>query len=170
MTRRELAGLGAALLATGLRAAESDFPSRNIDFIITKAPGGGFDSLVRIVSTPEEETCQAVRTFLADDSHPAFGVAESHQIFSHQAKADRRTIVRGDFAGQQRGQPVTPEVVARRRPWTGLREQLIFFARQHLTQSIPIPEESGRYGVIQMEAVADTTGVPFGNVTIKVTG
>jgi len=72
MTRRELAGLGAVLLATGLRAEESDFPSRNIDFIITKAPGGGFDSLVRIVS-PRIEKFLPRKVNVVPDNIPAGG-------------------------------------------------------------------------------------------------
>jgi len=51
--RMFLAGVsaGAPLLAGGTRAwaADSNFPSKNIDFIIPKSPGGGFDNLVRVV-------------------------------------------------------------------------------------------------------------------------
>jgi len=57
ITRRDLSRLAGALLITRLRAADSDIPARNIDFIIPKAPGGGFDSLVRVISPRLEKFC-----------------------------------------------------------------------------------------------------------------
>ncbi len=53
MTRRGFSCLAAAFAAKALDA-DSGYPSRSIDFIIPKAPGGGFDSLVRMISPPFE--------------------------------------------------------------------------------------------------------------------
>jgi tripartite-type tricarboxylate transporter receptor subunit TctC len=60
ITRRDLmisAGLAApALLAPRkVNAAPSDFPNKNIQFVIPYAPGGGFDIYVRVVTPVMEK-------------------------------------------------------------------------------------------------------------------
>jgi tripartite-type tricarboxylate transporter receptor subunit TctC len=60
---------GAALTLAG---AETDYPSRNIDFIIPKAPGGGFDALVRLIS-PGLEKHLPHKTNVVPDNIPAGG-------------------------------------------------------------------------------------------------
>src|SRR3954454_21860686 len=51
-TRREVLGWSVAALAAsvGTGRAASDYPARNIQFIIPYAPGGGFDSYVRFIA------------------------------------------------------------------------------------------------------------------------
>jgi tripartite-type tricarboxylate transporter receptor subunit TctC len=55
VTRRELiasAGIAASAILTSSRAfaAAADYPSKNIQFIIPYAPGGGFDVYVRVIA------------------------------------------------------------------------------------------------------------------------
>jgi tripartite-type tricarboxylate transporter receptor subunit TctC len=59
VSRREFvsAGIGASFILAprGASAASSGFPSKNIQFIIPYAPGGGFDSYVRFISPVMEQ-------------------------------------------------------------------------------------------------------------------
>lgn len=72
MTRREFAMLSGALLSVPVLSADAGFPARNIDFIITKAPGGGFDSLVRLIS-PRLEKYLPRKVNVLPDNIPAGG-------------------------------------------------------------------------------------------------
>ena len=72
LTRRDVSRLAGALLVAQLRAANPGFPSRNIDFIIPKAPGGGFDSLVRVIAPPLENYLPR-KVHVIPDNIPAGG-------------------------------------------------------------------------------------------------
>lgn len=107
--RTFLAGASAAapLLASGSlawAAADSDFPSKNIDFIIPKAPGGGFDSLVRVV-VPAMEKFLPHKVNVVPDNVPAGGGGKGiTQLY--RSKPDGYTIgtvdLPGSFVLQQR--------------------------------------------------------------------
>lgn len=71
LTRRGFSCL-AVSLAAKLSKADSAYPTRSIDFIIPKAPGGGFDSLVRIISAPLERSLPR-KVNIVPDNIPAGG-------------------------------------------------------------------------------------------------
>jgi tripartite-type tricarboxylate transporter receptor subunit TctC len=97
ITRRDLSWLAGALLITRLRAADSDFPARNIDFIIPKAPGGGFDSLVRVIS-PRLEKYLPHKVAVVADNIPAGGGGKGiSQLY--RSKPDGYTIGVVDIPG-----------------------------------------------------------------------
>src|SRR5215469_1447289 len=106
--RMFLSGAGAAapLLAGSANAwaADSSFPSRNIDFIIPKSPGGGFDNLVRVV-VPAMEKFLPHKANVVPDNVPAGGGGKGiTQLY--RSKPDGYTIgavdLPGSFVLQQR--------------------------------------------------------------------
>jgi tripartite-type tricarboxylate transporter receptor subunit TctC len=106
--RMFLAGASAAapLLAGSTRAwaADSTFPSKNIDFIIPKSPGGGFDNLVRVV-VPAMERFLPHKVNVVPDNIPAGGGGKGiTQLY--RSKPDGYTIgavdLPGSFVLQQR--------------------------------------------------------------------
>jgi tripartite-type tricarboxylate transporter receptor subunit TctC len=85
-------------------AADADFPERNIDFIIPKAPGGGFDNLVRVIA-PSLEKSLPHKVSVVPDNIPAGGGGKGvGQLY--RAKPDGHTIglidIPGSFILQQR--------------------------------------------------------------------
>jgi tripartite-type tricarboxylate transporter receptor subunit TctC len=89
------------VLATGtvasLFAADSDFPGRNIDFIIPKAPGGGFDNLVRVIA-PALEKYLPRKVNVVPDNIPAGGGGKGiGQLY--RARPDGYTIGAVDLPG-----------------------------------------------------------------------
>jgi tripartite-type tricarboxylate transporter receptor subunit TctC len=102
VTRRSFV-LTAGAVASAF-AADSDFPSRNIDFIIPKAPGGGFDNLVRVIA-PALEKYLPHKVNVVPDNIPAGGGGKGiGQLY--RAKPDGYTIgavdLPGSFILQQR--------------------------------------------------------------------
>jgi tripartite-type tricarboxylate transporter receptor subunit TctC len=96
MTRRGFSSLVAASLAQVLNA-DSGFPSRNIDFIIPKAPGGGFDSLVRMISPPFERALPH-KVAVVPDNIPAGGGGKGvSQLY--RSKPDGYTLGAVDIPG-----------------------------------------------------------------------
>jgi tripartite-type tricarboxylate transporter receptor subunit TctC len=86
------AGAVAPLLAT-----DSDFPGRNIDFIIPKAPGGGFDNLVRVIA-PALEKYLPRKVNVVPDNIPAGGGGKGiGQLY--RARPDGYTIGAVDIPG-----------------------------------------------------------------------
>jgi tripartite-type tricarboxylate transporter receptor subunit TctC len=83
--------------ARSLLAADGDFPGRNIDFIIPKAPGGGFDNLVRVIA-PALEKYLPRRVNVVPDNIPAGGGGKGiGQLY--RAKPDGYTIGAVDIPG-----------------------------------------------------------------------
>ena len=109
ITRRHFSGsAGAALSALAwpvhVFAAEADFPERNIDFIIPKAPGGGFDNLVRVIA-PSLEKSLPHKVSVVPDNIPAGGGGKGiGQLY--RSKPDGHTLglidIPGSFILQQR--------------------------------------------------------------------
>jgi len=96
MTRRGFSGIAVASLAATLRA-DSGYPLRNIDFIIPKAPGGGFDSLVRIISPPFERALPH-KVSVVPDNIPAGGGGKGvSQLY--RSKPDGYTLGAVDIPG-----------------------------------------------------------------------
>jgi tripartite-type tricarboxylate transporter receptor subunit TctC len=95
VTRRSFlltAGATASILA-----ADSDFPGRNIDFIIPKAPGGGFDNLVRVIA-PALEKYLPHKVNVVPDNIPAGGGGKGiGQLY--RARPDGYTIGAVDIPG-----------------------------------------------------------------------
>src|SRR6202140_1099979 len=102
VTRRSFV-LTAGAVASAL-AADADFPGRNIDFIIPKAPGGGFDNLVRVIA-PSLEKSLPHKVSVVPDNVPAGGGGKGiGQLY--RSKPDGHTIglidIPGSFILQQR--------------------------------------------------------------------
>src|ERR1700686_4197365 len=95
VTRRSF--LFAAGATAPLLAAESDFPGRNIDFIIPKAPGGGFDSLVRVIA-PVVEKYLPHKVNIVPDNIPAGGGGKGISQLC-RSKPDGYTIGAVDIPG-----------------------------------------------------------------------
>lgn len=97
ITRRSFSGVTAAWLAAKALHADSGYPSRNIDFIIPKAPGGGFDSLVRIISPPFEKSLPR-KVSVVPDNIPAGGGGKGvSQLY--RSKPDGYTLGAVDIPG-----------------------------------------------------------------------
>jgi tripartite-type tricarboxylate transporter receptor subunit TctC len=78
-------------------AADADFPGRNIDFIIPKAPGGGFDNLVRVIA-PALEKYLPRKVNVVPDNIPAGGGGKGiGQLY--RARPDGYTIGAVDIPG-----------------------------------------------------------------------
>jgi tripartite-type tricarboxylate transporter receptor subunit TctC len=78
-------------------AADSEFPGRNIDFIIPKAPGGGFDNLVRVIA-PALEKFLPRKVNVVPDNIPAGGGGKGiGQLY--RARPDGYTIGAVDIPG-----------------------------------------------------------------------
>jgi tripartite-type tricarboxylate transporter receptor subunit TctC len=83
--------------ARSLLAADADFPARNIDFIIPKAPGGGFDNLVRVIA-PALEKYLPHKVNVVPDNIPAGGGGKGiGQLY--RARPDGYTIGAVDLPG-----------------------------------------------------------------------
>jgi tripartite-type tricarboxylate transporter receptor subunit TctC len=83
--------------AASILAADSDFPGRNIDFIIPKAPGGGFDNLVRVIA-PALEKYLPRKVNVVPDNIPAGGGGKGiGQLY--RARPDGYTIGAVDLPG-----------------------------------------------------------------------
>jgi tripartite-type tricarboxylate transporter receptor subunit TctC len=95
VTRRSFVLTAGAAAST--RAADSDFPGRNIDFIIPKAPGGGFDNLVRVIA-PALEKFLPRKVNVVPDNIPAGGGGKGiGQLY--RARPDGYTIGAVDIPG-----------------------------------------------------------------------
>jgi len=95
VTRRNFVLTAAA--ARSLLAADGDFPNRNIDFIIPKAPGGGFDNLVRVIA-PALEKYLPRKVNVIPDNIPAGGGGKGiGQLY--RARPDGYTIGAVDIPG-----------------------------------------------------------------------
>ncbi len=97
MTRRGFSRLAGASLAVRVWAADSAYPSRNIDFIIPKAPGGGFDSLVRMIAPPLEKSLPHKVNVIPDNIPAGGGGKGVAQLY--RAKADGYTLGAVDIPG-----------------------------------------------------------------------
>ena len=87
----------AAGAVRSILAADSDFPGRNIDFIIPKAPGGGFDNLVRVIA-PALEKYLPHKVNVVPDNIPAGGGGKGiGQLY--RARPDGYTIGAVDLPG-----------------------------------------------------------------------
>lgn len=83
--------------AASMLASDSDFPGRNIDFIIPKAPGGGFDNLVRVIA-PALEKYLPRKVNVVPDNIPAGGGGKGiGQLY--RARPDGYTIGAVDLPG-----------------------------------------------------------------------
>jgi len=83
--------------AASMLAADSDFPGRNIDFIIPKSPGGGFDNLVRVIA-PALEKFLPRKVNVVPDNIPAGGGGKGiGQLY--RARPDGYTIGAVDLPG-----------------------------------------------------------------------
>jgi len=88
---------GAAAASASLLAADADFPGRNIDFIIPKAPGGGFDNLVRVIA-PALGKYLPRKVNVVPDNIPAGGGGKGiGQLY--RARPDGYTIGAVDLPG-----------------------------------------------------------------------
>ena len=97
MTRRGFSRVAGASLAAKALNADSAYPSRNIEFIIPKAPGGGFDSLVRMISPPFERALPR-KVNVVPDNIPAGGGGKGvSQLY--RAKPDGYTLGAVDIPG-----------------------------------------------------------------------
>jgi tripartite-type tricarboxylate transporter receptor subunit TctC len=95
VTRRSFVLAAGAVRST--LAADSDFPGRNIDFIIPKAPGGGFDNLVRVIA-PALEKYLPHKVNVVPDNIPAGGGGKGiGQLY--RARPDGYTIGAVDLPG-----------------------------------------------------------------------
>lgn len=91
-------GTAASLVHPGTGwGADSDYPSRNIDFIIPKAPGGGFDSLVRVIA-PVVERYLPHKVNIVPDNIPAGGGGKGISQLC-RSKPDGYTIGAVDIPG-----------------------------------------------------------------------
>jgi len=99
LTRRELVAVGiAALLRDAIaRGAEAKFPTRNIQFIIPYAAGGGFDAYVRFVSPVMEQYLPARASIVPANIAAASGSRGISQLY--RAKPDGYTIGIFDLPG-----------------------------------------------------------------------
>ena len=99
LTRRELVAVGiAALLPDAIaRGAEAKFPTRNIQFIIPYAAGGGFDAYVRFVSPVMEQYLPARASIVPANIAAASGSRGISQLY--RAKPDGYTIGIFDLPG-----------------------------------------------------------------------
>ncbi len=94
VTRRTFVLTGVGSL---LAAADADFPNRNIDFIIPKSPGGGFDNLVRVIA-PALERYLPRKVNVVPDNIPAGGGGKGiGQLY--RARPDGYTIGAVDLPG-----------------------------------------------------------------------
>jgi len=97
LTRRGFSCVAAASLAARALHAASSYPSRNIEFIIPKAPGGGFDSLVRMISPPFERALPH-KVAVVPDNIPAGGGGKGvSQLY--RSKPDGYTLGAVDIPG-----------------------------------------------------------------------
>jgi tripartite-type tricarboxylate transporter receptor subunit TctC len=97
LTRRGFSYAAAASLAAKVSHADSGYPSRNINFIIPKAPGGGFDSLVRLISPPFERALPH-KVAVVPDNIPAGGGGKGvSQLY--RSKPDGYTLGAVDIPG-----------------------------------------------------------------------
>ena len=95
MTRRSFVLTASAV--GPLLAAGSDFPAGNIDFIIPKSPGGGFDNLVRVIA-PALEKYLPRKVNVVPDNIPAGGGGKGiGQLY--RARPDGYTIGAVDLPG-----------------------------------------------------------------------
>ena len=76
---------------------------------------------------PEPQGGAAMRTEFIDEADPAGAVAKPDQLFSEKLHAHRRAIRRRQFARMQRRDPVSPQYVAHRGPWSDSGHQLVVF-------------------------------------------
>src|ERR1700683_5006734 len=95
MTRRSFVLTTGA--ARSMLAADADFPGRNIDFIIPKAPGGGFDNLVRVIAPALEKYLSHKVNVVHDHIHAGGGGKGMWQLY--RAKPDGYTIGAVDIPG-----------------------------------------------------------------------
>src|ERR1700683_2240278 len=95
MTRRSFVLTTGA--ARSMLGADSDFPGRNIDFIIPKSPGGGFDNLVRVIA-PALEKYLPRKVNVVPDNIPAGGGGKGiGQLY--RSRPDGYTIGAVDLPG-----------------------------------------------------------------------
>src|SRR5207302_724351 len=98
LTRRELVAAGIAVLVPTMgRGAEPKFPTRNIQFIIPYAAGGGFDAYVRFVSPVMEQYLPARASIVPVNIAAASGSRGISQLY--RAKPDGYTIGIFDLPG-----------------------------------------------------------------------
>ena len=91
-------GAATVLLRTErARAAQADFPSRNINFIIPKSPGGGFDNLVRIVIPAMERSLPHKINVVPENIAAGGGGKGVSELY--RAKPDGYTIGAVDIPG-----------------------------------------------------------------------
>ncbi len=106
MKRRDLLiGTAALLAARGARAANSDFPAKDITFIIPYSAGGGFDNYVRAIATPMEKYLPHKVTVIPTNVPAGGGTRGTNQLY--RAKPDGYTIaifnIPGMFVLQKSG-------------------------------------------------------------------
>jgi tripartite-type tricarboxylate transporter receptor subunit TctC len=102
LSRRKFIGAAAATAAYLAHpapgwGADSDYPSKNIDFIIPKAPGGGFDNLVRVIA-PAVEKYLPHKVNVVPDNIPAGGGGKGISQLC-RARPDGYTIGAVDIPG-----------------------------------------------------------------------
>jgi tripartite-type tricarboxylate transporter receptor subunit TctC len=97
ITRRCFLGAAGASFVPLAFSAESDYPSRNIDFIIPKAPGGGFDSLVRMIAPPLERNLPHKVNVIPDNVPAGGGGKGITQLY--RSKPDGYTLGAVDIPG-----------------------------------------------------------------------
>jgi hypothetical protein len=68
-----------------------------------------------------------MRAELVDESDPALTVAKPDELFAEELNAGRRAIRLGQFARQQRRDPVAPHYLAHRRLWPDTGYQFVVF-------------------------------------------
>jgi len=80
---------------------------------------------------PEEQRGAAVRTILVQKPDAALRVTKGDKVLAQQPHAHGWAVRRGDFAGEQRRDPVPPHRVTHRGAGRHPGDQLVFLARQH---------------------------------------
>jgi tripartite-type tricarboxylate transporter receptor subunit TctC len=83
--------------ASSLLAVDFDYPGKNIDFIIPKAPGGGFDNLVRVIAPALEKYLPRKVNVVPDNIAAGGGGKGIGQLY--RARPDGYTIGAVDIPG-----------------------------------------------------------------------
>src|ERR1700737_1723880 len=86
-----------------------------------------------VASEPQRGT--AGRAELVDQTETALAVAKAAQTLTQKLNTNRRAVRLRKLAREKRRDPVAPQHVTHRGPWSRPRHQLIVFARQHYSTS-----------------------------------
>ncbi len=79
----------------------------------------------------EGERGAAVHAAFGEHAEPSLGIAEDDEVFAQHARADGRTIGRGDLFRQAGRQPMAAHDLAHRRSAFDAGEQIVVFPGDH---------------------------------------